>query len=408
MSKWIGQVERKSVKDLIPYEKNPKLHSDKQIQQLANSIKEWGWTIPILIDENNTVLAGHGRLFAAQLLELEQVPTMLAEGWSEKQKKAYIIADNKLSISDWDEELLRIELNDLENMDYDLDLLGFELDELNDLFPELETEGLTDEDAVPEVPVIPVTKKNDIWILGNHILMCGDSTLSDDVEILMDGEKSDMVFTDPPYNVDYGNIKHPKFKQRSIENDNMSQSDFRDFCRKFVNNIKLFCEGCVYVFSAPNEDGRIMYTELDTAMHCSTTIIWNKDVFTLGRGKYQNKYEPCWFGWHKSGASFIDDRTLTNVWDFPRPRASKLHPTMKPVELVENAIGHASNVGGKVLDLFGGSGTTLIASEKTGRHCRMMEFDPKYCDVIIQRWEEFTGNQATHKQSGKNFRKIKT
>ena len=391
-----------SVEDLIPYALNSRTHSDAQVAQLAASIREFGFTNPVLIDEKNNLIAGHGRLLAARKAQMESVPAVVVTGLDDRRRRALVIADNKLALNaGWDEEALRVELEDL-SADFG-ELMGFSEDELVALLGDEGSEGLTDEDAVPEVPEVPVTVEGDVWLLGRHRLMCGDSTSIDAVERLMAGAKADMVFTDPPYNIDYGNIKHPKFKQRSIENDNMSGADFKDFCASFVSCIVAFCDGCVYVFGPPGEDGRIMFTQCDEAMHCSTTIVWNKDQFTLGRGKYQNKYEPCWFGWNKTGSSFIDDRKLTNVWEFDRPRSSKLHPTMKPVELVENAIGHASNVGGKVLDLFGGSGTTAIACEKTARDCRMMELDPKYCDVIIKRWQEFTGEQATLEGADQTF-----
>jgi DNA modification methylase len=404
MKDWpADKIERRKVDDLIPYARNARTHSDEQVAQLAASIKEWGWTTPVLIDEDGEIIAGHGRVMAARKLGIEEVPTMTATGWTKAQKQAYVLADNQLpQNAGWDMDLLSVEMKDLDADGFDLSLIGFGDDMLANMLVD-ETEGLTDEDAVPDVPENPVTVLGDVWLLGDHRLMCGDSTSIDAVEKLMSGVKADMVFTDPPYNIDYGNIKHPKFKQRSIENDNMSLDKFADFCSSFVSVLVAMCDGCVYVFGPPKPDGRVMFSALDRAMHCSTTIVWNKDQFTLGRGKYQNKYEPCWFGWHKSGSSFIDDRKLTNVWDFPRPKSSDLHPTMKPVELVENAIGHASNSGGIVLDIFGGSGTTMIAAEKNGRHSRLMELDPKYCDVIVKRWCEFTGKDATLEANGKSF-----
>ena len=381
--------------DLIPYANNPRTHSDQQVSQVASSIKEFGFNNPILIDEHNGIIAGHGRLAAAQKLDLKLVPTITLAGLSEAQRKAYVIADNKLTENGgWDYDLLAVEIERLKELDVDIDLTGFDPTELDAILEPEVVEGLTDEDEVPEAPDEPVTKRGDVWILGNHRLMCGDSTSIDDMDKLMAGQKADMVFTDPPYNINYGNIKHAKFKVREIENDNMSLEEFRDFCAAFTSCIKIYCSGCVYVFGPPGVDGRAMFGELDKQLHCSTTIVWNKDVFTLGRGKYQNKYEPCWFGWNESGASFVNERNLTNVWDFKRPKSSKLHPTMKPVELVEQAISHASNVGGRVMDLFGGSGTTMIASEKVSRECRMMELDPKYCDVIVDRWQSFTGKTA--------------
>lgn len=386
-----------STDSIIGYVNNSRTHSEAQVAQIAASIKEFGFTNPLLIDESSGIIAGHGRLLAAKKLSLDQVPTITLKGLTEAQRKAYVIADNQLALNaGWDLDLLKIEIETLEEFNFNVELLGFDDDFMAGLMVEEQGEGLTDEDAVPEVPETPTTVLGDVWILGNHRLMCGDSTSIDAVDTLMDGQKADMVFTDPPYNIDYGNIKHPKFKQRAIENDNMSSDEFADFCAAFTSCIKLSCSGCVYVFGPPGPDGRIMFRELDKALHCSTTIVWNKDHFTLGRGKYQNKYEPCWFGWNDSGIAFIDDRKLTNVWDYPRPKSSKLHPTMKPVELVSNAIGHASNVGGLVMDLFGGSGTTVIACEKASRRANLMELDPKYCDVIIKRWQEYTGKQAIH------------
>lgn len=401
------KIETTPIDKLVPYVNNARTHSPEQVDQIAASIKEFGFNNPVLIDKKNGIIAGHGRVMAARKLELKEVPTVRLEHLTETQKKAFILADNKIAMNaGWDEELLALELKDLDDVMFDLNLTGFDGKELDELIQPEPVAGLTDEDEVPEEPIEPVTKAGDLWILGNHRLLCGDSTKPEDVERLMDGQKADMVFTDPPYNINYGNIKHPKSKIRSIENDNMTKDQFRDFCFKFIDLIKLHCDGCVYVFGPPGPDGRIMFTELDKVLHCSTTIIWNKDQFTLGRGKYQNKYEPCWFGWNKSGSAFTNDRKLTNVWDFPRPKSSDLHPTMKPVELVENAIGHSSLAGAVVLDSFGGSGSTLIASEKTGRKGRLIELDPKYCDVIIERWQNFTGKEALN-EAGQKYNDLK-
>jgi len=389
------KIEILPAADLVPYARNSRTHDDAQVAQIAASIKEFGFTNPILIDEDGGIIAGHGRLSAARKLGIDEVPCLRLGHLTDAQKRAYVIADNRLALNaGWDEEMLKVEFAELGDLGFDLELTGFDAKEIDVFLADPLAAGLTDDDAVPEVPEEPTTKLGDVWQLGRHRLMCGDSTSIDAVDRLMDGGKADMVFTDPPYNIDYGNIKHPKFKARSIENDNMSIGAFADFCASFVGCIKAHCDGCVYVFGPPGADGRVMFTELDKALHCSTTIVWNKDQFTLGRGKYQNKYEPCWFGWNKTGSAFTNDRKLTNVWDFPRPRSSDLHPTMKPVELVENAIGHSSLAGALVLDLFGGSGSTLIACEKTGREARLMELDPKYCDVIIKRWEDYTGETA--------------
>ena len=367
------QIEYVETADLIPYARNSRTHSDEQVSQICGSIKEFGFTNPVLIDADGVIIAGHGRTMAAQRLGMKEVPCLRLAHLTEAQKKAYIIADNKLALNaGWDEEMLALELGDLQGLDFDLSLTGFDDDELNALLAEAVEEGLVDEDEAPPPPEEPVSKLGDIWQLGSHRVMCGDSTSIDAVDKLMDGNKADMVFTDPPYNIDYGNIKHPKFKQRNIENDNMSRSDFRDFCLSFAGVIESFCDGIIYCWGPPGADGRVMFSVLDEMFHCSTTIVWNKDQFTLGRGKYQNKWEPCWFGWKDSGQAFTDDRKLTNVWDFARPKKSELHPTMKPVEVCEYGIRHSSPLRAAVLDLFGGSGSTLIACEKSQRKARLM------------------------------------
>tara|TARA_R100001082_G_scaffold10653_1_gene5835 strand:- start:237 stop:1430 length:1194 start_codon:yes stop_codon:yes gene_type:complete len=389
-----------SIQDLKSDHKNARKRTDRSSSLIKESLEKFGAARSIVIDEENRILAGNGTIEGAKAAGIKKLRVIETDGkeiiavkrtgLTEEDKVGLALADNRTSdLSEWDAEMLKqlSEEQDLEPW--------FNEGDLAELIGEPEKiEGLTDPDDAPEVPEEPITKKGDLYILGNHRLLCGDSVNIQDVERLMDGKKADMVFTDPPYNINYGTFKGPKFKVRSIENDNMTAAAFKDFCQGFVSSIKMSCNGCVYVFGPPGPDGRIMFSELDKALHCSTTIVWNKHVFTLGRGKYQNKYEPCWFGWVDSGENFIEDRTLTNVWDFKRPFKSKLHPTMKPVEIVENALTHASSFGEIVLDLFGGSGTTAIAAERLNRKARLMELDPKYCDVIVKRWEDFTGNKA--------------
>ena len=257
-------IEQVKLDALIPYARNSRTHSDAQVAQIAASIKEFGFTNPVLIDETGSIIAGHGRVMAARKLAFADVPSIRLTHLTDAQKKAYVIADNKLALNaGWDDEMLAVELTDLKDMGFDLDLTGFSTDEIEALLAPVGTEGLTDEDAVPEVPEAPVTVLGDVWILGKHRVMCGDSTSIDAVEKLMDGQKADMVFTDPPYNIDYGNIKHPKFKQRAIENDNMSGEAFREFCQGFSASIKVVCNGCFYVFGPPGPDGRLMFTVLD-------------------------------------------------------------------------------------------------------------------------------------------------
>lgn len=380
-------VIKMKVEDLIPYINNPR-NNENAVDKVASSIKEFGFKNPIVIDKNNVIINGHTRLLASKKLGLKEVPVIVADDLSEAQVKAFRIADNKTSeYAEWNEELLKIELEQLEEMSFDLDELNIDYSDfgLEIELDSFEGEYNEDDDVIEEPPKVPFSKQQDIWLLGRHRLMCGSSTEEKDVDKLMDGTRADMCFTDPPYNINYGNIKHPKFKQREIQNDNMSHDDFREFCIKYTNNIKKNVRGCVYMAGPPGQDGRIMFTVADELLHCSTTIIWNKDQFTLGRGKYQNKYEPIWFGWVESGVDFTDDRKLVNVWDIPRPKKSELHPTMKPVELVEMALNH--NPSSKtVLEVFGGSGTTIIASEICNKQCFAMELDEKYVDVIVKRY----------------------
>lgn len=408
------RLELVPIETLAPYEKNSRTHSVEQVAQIAASIKEFGFTNPILIDGSQGIIAGHGRLAAAKLLGMSQVPIVMLDHLTETQKRAYIIADNKLALNaGWDESILAAELVDLRALDFDIDVIGFSDEELAELLdPEVEQVAPGEANEVPDAVPEPKVVRGEVYVLGNHRLMCGDSTSITDVEQLLAGKKADMVFTDPPYNVNYGangNENPAGWTQRTdrtIMNDKMSGDEFRDFCRSFISCIVASTDGCVYVFGPPGPDGRIMFTECDQAMHCSTTLVWKKDNFVLGRGKYHNKYEPCWFGWVGSGSRFVDDRTLTNVWEFDRPRKSELHPTMKPVELVEQALGHASKKGDLVLDLFGGSGTTMIASEKSGRSSCLMELDPKYAQVILERWEKYTGKKA-HREDGKPWSEIR-
>ena len=359
---------------------NPRIIKDIKFKKLVNSIKEFPEMLekrPIVVDENYMVLGGNMRTKACKQAGLKEVWVDIAKDWSNEQKEEFIIKDNS-GFGEWDWDMLANE--------WDVDKLndwGLDLPPMFDEVLEAEEDDYTEPDNL-QVDVV----LGDLIEIGEHRLLCGDSTDSDQVAKLMNGEKADMVFTDPPYNINYGNIKHPKFKVRDIENDNMSKNDFKSFVQGFVSNIKLFCDGIVYCWSGQGEDGRIMFTVLDENLHHSTTIIWNKDQFTLGRGKYQNKYEPCWFGWVNSGKTFTNDRTLTNVWDYKRPKRSDLHPTMKPIELCENALNHASKKGNKVLDLFLGSGSTMVAAQQLKRKCYGMELDPKYCQVIIDRMQK--------------------
>lgn len=392
---------------LIPYARNPRTHSDAQVSQIAASIKEFGFLVPVVVGEDNGIIAGHGRVLAAQRMGLESVPTVDASYLTDAQRRAFVIADNKLTLNaDWDEELLKIEMTDLRDMDFDLDLTGFSEEEFSKLFEPLK--GKTEPDDAPEIQKEAVSKPGDLWLLGLHRVLCGDATKAEDYERLMAGEKADMVFTDPPYNVDYAGIsknQNPRHKIRTIINDKQEPDQWDDFCLDIFTNIKAVCGGDVYVFGAPGPDGMKMRLILSgLGCHWSATIIWKKDRLILTPANYQRMYEPCFYGWFDK-SSYNGSRTETEVWEVKRPSRSDLHPTMKPIELIERALKNSSQVGHRVLDPFGGSGSTLIACERLSRVCRTMEIDPNYCDVIVQRWQDFTGKKAVH-ESGEGFWRV--
>ena len=392
------------VADLIPYARNSRTHNEEQIAQIMASIKEFGFTNPILIGGDNVIIAGHGRLLAAQRLGLTEVPVICLPNLTETQRKALVIADNKIALNaGWDEEMLALEMAELSETDFDLDLLGFNLDELAEIqhFGEDQTQGNTDDDEVPEAPIEPITKHGDIWILGKHKLLCGDTTMFDDVQKLMEGDVADMVFTDPPYNVNYGSTMKDSIRYhagtlggRKIMNDNLGDG-FPQFLTDSLSNLLMFCQGAAYVCMSSSELHTLYSAFIAAGGKWSTFIIWAKNTFTLGRADYQRQYEPILYGWNADKPHYwCGDRDQSDVWEYNKPVKNDLHPTMKPVELVERAVLNSSKSGDIVLDGFGGSGSTLIACEKNNRKARLMELDPKFCDVIVKRWEEYTGRKA--------------
>lgn len=392
------RIELWSTQKLVPYDRNPRTHSAEQVEQIAASIVEFGFLNPILVDTASGIIAGHGRLMAAKQLGLEQVPVVVLDHLSEEQKRAYVIADNKLALNaGWDEELLRKEMEDLAASGFDMPVIGFSDDELAALLEGThDGEGHTDEDAVPKAPAEPKTKPGDFYILGNHRLLCGDSTVLDDVERVLDGALADMVFTDPPYNVDYGNTAKDKMRgtDRRIMNDNLGDG-FEQFLYDVCVNMLAVCKGALYVCMSSSELHTLQKAFVNAGGKWSTFVIWAKNTFTLGRADYQRQYEPILYGWKQGNDHFwCGARDQGDVWFVNKPVKNDLHPTMKPVELVERAIQNSSKSRDIILDCFGGSGTTLIAAEKTGRQARLIELDPKYCDVIIARWEEYTGKKV--------------
>jgi len=400
MSLKITYVKRDS---LIPYVNNSRTHDNNQVKQIASSIKEFGFTNPVLVDENNGIIAGHGRLLAADILGLDEVPTITLKGLTEAQRKAYVIADNQLALNaGWDLDSLKVEIDRLTELDFDVDLLGFEDDFLASLLDE-PTEGLTDEDAVPDTPENPVTVEGDVWILGNHRLMCGDSTSIDSLELLCNNNLVDMWLTDPPYNVSYtGKTKDAL----QIKNDAMSDDNFRQFLTDSYSAADaVMKQGAVfYIWHADLEGYNFRGAAQDIGWKVRQCLIWKKHSLVMGRQDYHWRHEPCLYGW-KEGASHLwaANRKQTTILEFDRPSRSKDHPTTKPVDLFEYQILNNTKGSDIVLDSFAGSGTTIIACEKNNRKAMCMELDPKYCDVIIKRWEEFTGKQAILESTGKTY-----
>ena len=407
------QIVKWPVEKLIPYARNARTHSDEQIIQIAASIAEFGWTNPILVGENGILIAGHARLLAALKLGMTEVPVIVLDHLTETQRRALVIADNQLAIrgAAWDEEMLRVELEALQEDGFDLDLVGFTDEELEDLFrePEPTIAGNTDEDAVPEQPEKAVTVPGDVWILGNHRLHCGDALQYASFEKVLAGGLADMTFTDPPYNVNYGATMKDKLRgkqHRKIANDNLGES-FEQFLRDACTNILAVTKGAIYICMSSSELATLQKVFREAGGHWSTFVIWAKNTFTMGRSDYQRQYEPILYGW-KEGTDhyWCGARDQGDVWFVKKPVANDLHPTMKPVELIERAVRNSSKSRDTILDPFGGSGSTLIACEKSGRQGRMIELEPKYCDVAILRWQEFTGKQAVLEGDGRSFDEI--
>lgn len=399
------QIEQIGIATLIPFAKNSRTHSDAQVAQIAASIREFGFTNPVLIDEANGIIAGHGRVLAARKLKLIEVPCIRLLHLTEAQKRAYIIADNKLALNaGWDEAMLKLELADLKALDFDLDLTGFTTDEIDALLADAGTEGLTDPDDTPEPPAEPVSRLGDVWVCGHHRVMCGSSLEMTAMERLCGEQRVDMLLTDPPYNVAYtGKTKDAL----TIQNDSMGDEAFRTFLRDaFVTADAVLKTGAVfYIWHADSEGFNFRGACRDAGWQVRQCLIWQKNTMVMGRQDYHWQHEPCLYGW-KDGAGHLwaSDRKQTTLLKFDRPSRSKNHPTMKPVALFEYQLLNNTKGGDIVLDSFGGSGTTLIAAEKNGRVARIMELDPKYVDVIVKRWEEFTGKKAVLEATGEPFK----
>ena len=401
-------VERRPVAELIPYARNARTHSPEQVDQIAASIREWGWTVPVLLDESDGIIAGHGRVLAAKKLGLPDIPCMVARGWSDAQRKAYVLADNKLTLNaGWDNDLLRIELGDLQALNFDVGLTGFSLDEIGMLTAD-KTAGLTDPDEAPDPPAEPVTVLGDVWLLGRHRLVCGDSTTVESVDKALNGVKPHLMVTDPPYGDDYD----PDWRNRAfrangkphggravgpVMNDN--RADWREAWALFPGDV-------IYCWHSPGANSFEFYHGLvDSGFQIRTQIIWNKSSFSIGRGHYHAKHEPCWYAVRKGKTGhWAGDRKQCTVWDIPKPRKSETgHSTQKPVECMKRPIENNSSAGQAVYEPFSGSGTTIIAGEMTGRSVHAIELSPAYVDVAITRWQNFTGQTAALESTGKTF-----
>jgi DNA modification methylase len=406
------QIEQWPVDRLIPYIRNARTHSDAQVAQVAGSIAEFGFVNPILVGPDGVIVAGHARLAAARVLKLTEVPVIVLAHLSETQRRALVLADNKLAENaGWDEEMLRVELETLQADGFSLELVGFSDEELEALLrdPEQIAAGLTDEDAAPEVPETAVTVPGDTWLLGPHRLLCGDSTQLADVEKVMAGGLADMVFCDPPYGVNYGATMKDKLRgksHRKIVNDNLGDA-FGPFLYDACVNLLSVAKGAIYICMSSSELHTLEKAFREAGGHWSTFVIWAKNTFTMGRSDYQRQYEPILYGWKEGTDHFwCGARDQGDVWFIKKPVSNDLHPTMKPVELVERALRNSSKTRDTVLDPFGGSGTTMIACERTGRQARLIELEPRYCDVVIRRWQEHTSQLATLEADGRLFKEL--
>ena len=399
------KVERWPLERLIPHARNARTHSEDQIAQIAGSIAEFGFVNPVLVGDDGVIVAGHGRVLAARKLGLAEAPVIVLSHLTPTQRRALMIADNRIAENaGWDDEMLAAELTALRDEDTDLQLLGFDETELDRLL-DGKGEDTEQADAVPEPPADPVSRHGDLWICGQHRVLCGDATVLSDVEAVLGGELADMCFTDPPYNVNYGNPAGNKRwgKHRPILNDALG-AEFGDLLHEACVNILTVTRGAVYVCMACAELDTLQKAFRQAGGHWSTFVIWAKNTFTLGRSDYQRQYEPILYGW-KDGVDhyWCGARDQGDVWFVDKPAKNDLHPTMKPIELVERAIRNSSKSRDIVLDPFGGSGSTLIAAERTGRRARLVELDPKYVDVIVQRWQKITGGSASRATTGQAF-----
>jgi hypothetical protein len=394
---------------IVPYARNARTHSEEQVNQIAASIREFGFTNPILVDEDNGLIAGHGRLQAAIKLGMDKVPAIRMEGLSEAKKRALVIADNKLALNaGWDLDLLKVELSDLDAAGFDLSITGFSDLELGALLAD-KTEGLTDPDDVPDV-ADPVTELGEVWVLGNHRLVCGDCTQADVVDKALDGVKPHLMVTDPPYGVEYD----AAWRNKALRADGSPigaraiGAVMNDERADWTEAWALFPGDVAYVWHAGNMAHKVAESLLNAELNIRAQIIWAKNQFVIGRGDYHPQHEPCWYAVRKGKPGHYDGgRKQSTIWNIDKPRKSETgHSTQKPVECMKRPIENNSSAGQAVYEPFSGSGTTIIAAEMTGRMCHAIELSPQYVDVAVKRWEAFTGKDATLEGDGRTFKEI--
>ncbi len=401
-------IESWGIDRLVGYVGNPRTHDRQQIAQIAASIAEFGFLNPILVGSDGVIIAGHARLLAAQKLGMTAVPVIVLGHLSEQQRRALVIADNQLALNaGWDEELLRRELAALQQEDFELELLGFEEQELTRLLAAEEAAvGFTDEDAIPAVCAPPVTVRGDLWNLGDHKLLCGDGLLRSDVETLMRGELADLVFTDPPYNVDYEGYTEQRLK---ICGDRLTAEQFREFLAAAFTSYRHIVKPCASLYvchsSSRQREFQDALEAAGFAVRCQ--IIWAKNTFAWGFSRYKFQHEPIFYA-HVAGQKdlWYGNKSQSTLWEEDKPAANREHPTAKPVALAERAVVNSSRAGDVMVDLFGGSGSTLLACQRRRRNCRLMEIDPAYADVIVRRWQQYTGQRATLSGSGRSFEEV--
>ena len=390
MGKTTTEMQLISIEKLVPYVNNARTHNAQQIMKLRSSLREFGFINPVIIDKEYNIIAGHGRVSAAKEEGIKEVPCVFVDYLTEAQKKAYILADNRMAMdAGWDEELLKIELEALQGEDFDLGLTGFDEKELASLFDSDDEAEEDDFDVDEELQKPTVTKSGDLWILGNHRLLCGDSTKEESYSLLMEDKKANLVVTDPPYNVNY------EGSAGKIKNDNLETDKFYQFLFDAFSCMEkaMADDASIYVFHADTEGLNFRKAFADAGFYLSGTCIWKKQSLVLGRSPYQWQHEPCLFGWKKSGKhQWYSGRKETTIWEFDKPKKNGDHPTMKPIPLIAYPIKNSSMSNCIVLDPFGGSGSTLIACEQTNRICRTIELDEKYCDVIVKRYIEQVGS----------------